>query len=228
MPEMLSAWIDVRAGDVPRAEDAERDQRVLGRRLARDERREERGRDAAQEQRLAVAPAVLGRRLDDRVDAEHQRARDQHGAGHVRAAAEADPLVALDQAQGEHGGDDRDRHVDEEDPVPVDRLGQDPAGEQPDRAAARGDERVDPDRLRLLPRLREHRDDHPEDHGRGHRAADALDEARAHEHLLALREPAQERGDREERQAGHEDVAAARAGRRSARRAAAGPPKAIR
>ncbi len=160
------------------------------------------------EQRLAVAPAVLGGRLDDRVDAEHQRARDQDGAGDVRTAAEADPLVALDEPQGEHGGHDRDRHVDEEDPVPVDRLGEDPAGEQPDRPAARRDEGVDPDRLRLLPRLREHRDDHPQDHGRGHRAAHALYEARAHEHPLALREPAQKRCGREQREAREEDVAA--------------------
>ena len=36
---------------------------------------------------------------------------------------------------GEHCGDDADRQVDEEDPVPVDGLGQHAAGEQPDRAA---------------------------------------------------------------------------------------------
>ena len=39
----------------------------------------------------------------------------------------------------------------------------------------------------------------PEHDRRGHGAADALDEARRHEHLLALREPAEQRGDREER-----------------------------
>ncbi len=177
-------------------------------RLARDERGEQGARDAAEEQGLRVAPAVLGRGLDDRVDAEHQRARDQDRARNVGAAADADSLVALDQPHGEHRCDDRDRHVDEEDPVPVDRLGQDAAGEQADRAAARRDERVDADRLRLLPRLREHRDDHPEDHRRRHGAADALDEAGAHEHLLALRQAAEQRRDREQRQAGEEDVAA--------------------
>ena len=48
-----------------------------------------------------VAPAVLGRRLDDRVDAEHQRTGDEDRAGHVGAVAEADPLVALDQPHGQ-------------------------------------------------------------------------------------------------------------------------------
>jgi hypothetical protein len=93
--------------------------------------------------------------------------------------------------------------------VPVDRLRENAAGEQADRAAAGSDECVDPDRLGLLPRLREHRDDHPQDHGRRHRAAHALHEARTHEHLLALGEPAEERGGGEERQARHEDVPAA-------------------
>ena len=115
------------------------------------------------------------------------------------------PVVAVDQPRGEQRRADRDRQVDEEDPVPVDRVGQHAAGEQADRAAGRGDEAVDPDRLRLLLRLREHRHDHPEDHGRGQRAADALREAGADQHRLALGEPAQQRGDREDGQADHED-----------------------
>ena len=35
----------------------------------------------------------------------------------------------------EHGGGDSDRQVHEENPVPVDGLGQNSAGQQPDRAA---------------------------------------------------------------------------------------------
>ncbi len=75
-----------------------------------------------------------------------------------------------------------DRHVDEEDPVPVDRLGDHSAREQPDRPAGRGDERIHADRLGLLARAREHRHDHPQDHRRGHRAADPLHEAGDHQH----------------------------------------------
>ena len=93
--------------------------------------------------------------------------------------------------------------------MPVDGLRQNAADEQPDRAAGRRHEPIDADRLRLLPRLGEHRHDHAEDHGRGHRAADALDEARGHEHLLRLRRTARERGQREHREASHEERLAA-------------------
>ena len=117
-------------------------------------------------------------------------------------------LVAVEQPQCERGGRDPDRDVHEEDPVPVDGLGEHAAGEQADRRAGRRHERVDADRLRLLPRLGEHRDDHPEDHGRRHRAADALDEAGRDQHLLALGEAAQQRGDGEDAEPGEEDAAA--------------------
>jgi hypothetical protein len=93
--------------------------------------------------------------------------------------------------------------------VPVDRLGQDAAGQQADRRARGGDEAEDADRLGLLGGLREHRHDHPEDDRGGQRAADALHEARADEHLLALRDAAQQRRDGEDEQAGEEDPPAA-------------------
>ena len=162
----------------------------------------------AEAERRRRAPAALGR-LDDRVDREHQRAGDEDRAGDVGAGLQADPAVVLEQARGEQGRREADRQVDEEDPVPVDRLGQRAAGQQPDRGAGRRDEAVDPDRLRLLARLGEHRDDHPEDHGRGERAAGALHEARRDQHLLALGQPAQQRGDGEDREADHEDALAA-------------------
>src|SRR3954470_7455603 len=97
---------------------------------------------APKDQRLRGAPAVLGR-ADDRVDAEHQRADDQDRAGHVRAAVQADARVTVEQARGDEGRADADRQVDEEDPVPVDRLGQHAAGQQADRRAGRRDEAVD-------------------------------------------------------------------------------------
>ena len=151
------------------------------------------------------APPVGGG-LDDRVDAEHQRADEQPRAEHVRTLREADAHVTIDEPHGQERGGDADRQVDEEDPVPVDRLGDHAAEEQPDRRSRGGDEAVDADRLRALARLREHRDDHPQDHGRGQRAADALDEARAHQNRLALGEPAERRGCDEDRQADHEDA----------------------
>ena len=65
------------------------------------------------------------------------------------------------------------------------RLGERAAGQQPDRAARRGDGAVDADGLGLLARLGEHRDDHAEHHGRAQRAADALHEARRRSAALA-------------------------------------------
>ena len=137
------------------------------------------------------APAVIGG-LDDRVDAHHQRRDDQAGTRQVGPFGDADATVALQVAQGERAGDDRDRQVDDEDPVPIDRLGDRAAGEQADRAARGGDERVDADRFRLLPGLGEHGDDHPEDDGGGEGAADALDEARDDQDRLAVGEAAGE------------------------------------
>ena len=104
--------------------------------------------------------------------------------------------------------DEADRQVDEEDPVPADRLREHATGQEPDGGAGRRDEAVDADRGRALARLGEHRHDHPEDHGRGERPADALEEARSHQHLLALGEAAEQRGAGEEREPRQEDAAA--------------------
>ncbi len=117
---------------------------------------------------LPGAPAVFGGGLDDRVDAQHQRACDEHRAGDIGALGEADPPFAIEQAHSESDRGDADGDVDEEDPVPVDRLGEHPAGKQPHGAARGGHEGVDADRLGLLARLGEHRDDHAEHHRRGH------------------------------------------------------------
>ncbi len=159
-------------------------------------------------ERLDRAPPLL-LHLEDRVDEQHQAAGEQHGSGDVGALAEPDPLAALDQSQRGDAGRDADREVDEEDPVPADRLCERAAHEQADRAAGHGDERVHADRLRLLPRLGEHRHDHPEDHGRGQRAADALHEASADQHPLALRQGAQQRRRGEHGEPDQEDAALA-------------------
>jgi hypothetical protein len=128
------------------------------------------------------------------VDPEHQRADKQDRAEDVGTSPEADSVIALDQPDGQERGRDADRDVDEEDPVPVDRLGEDAAGKQPDRGPGGGDEAVHADRPRLLPRLREHRHDHAQDDGGRHRSPDALDEPRPDQKPLALSQPAEQRG----------------------------------
>ena len=193
------------AGQVPRLEDGQWDQRRLRGRLPGDEQPQQRERDRAQQQRRAVAPALLGRGLHDRVGADHQRRGDQKGTDHVGALAEADSLVALDVAAREQRGDDRDRDVDEEDPVPVDRLGEDAADQEPDGAAARGDEREQAHGLRLFAGLGEHGRDHPEDHRRGQSPADSLEESCTDQQARAVREPTEHRGCREQGEPGEED-----------------------
>ena len=89
--------------------------------------------------------------------------------------------------------------------MPADRLGEDSAGEEADRAAGRGDEPVDPDRFRLLARLREHRHDHPQHDGRGEGAGDSLDEPGGDQHPLVLGDGAEQGGEDEDGQPGEED-----------------------
>ena len=60
MPTTSSAWIEVGAGDVARAEQPQRHQRVGDARLADDERGEQRERDGAERRACGRAPAVLG------------------------------------------------------------------------------------------------------------------------------------------------------------------------
>jgi hypothetical protein len=151
---------------------------------------------------------VVGR-AHDRVDGEHQGAGDEGGASDVRPLREADAFVPIEQPHRQQRRRDPDRQVDEEDPVPVDRLGEHAARQQADGAAGRCDEAVDPDRPSLLARLGEHGDDHAQDHGRRHGTADALHEPRPNQQGLALRQAAHERRGGEDRQADQEDAPAA-------------------
>ena len=66
--------------------------------------------------------------------------------------AESDVLHDQDAAEDQRG--DADRHVHEEDPVPAQCLGQDPADQQADGAATDGDEDVGAHRLGPLGRAR--------------------------------------------------------------------------
>ncbi len=110
-------------------------------------------------------PERPGVRVDDRVDGEHQGRRDQDRARGIGARGPPEPGLVRHQAHGHDQNQHADRHVDEEDPVPVQRLGHHAAEQLADRRARRAHEAEDADRLRLLAGLREHRDDHAEDDG---------------------------------------------------------------
>ena len=185
----------VRAGHVARAEHAQRHERARRGRLTGDERSQEDDRAGAGEQRLR----------DDPVHAEHHRTGDQDGARDVRPVLESEPRLRREQPQRDGARDDPDRDVDEEDPVPVDRLRQHAPDEQPDRATRGRYERVRADRLRLLTRLGEHPHDHPEHDGGGQRAAGALDEPRSDQRRLAVGQAACRARRREHGQADQED-----------------------
>ena len=91
-----------------------------------------------------------------------------------------------------------DRDVDEEDPVPVERVGQDAAEKHADAAAAGGDEAEDAHRLRPVRRLREQRH-HQRKGDRGDDGgAESLHRPRADQQLLRGGEAARERSQREE------------------------------
>ncbi len=118
--------------------------------------------------------------------------------------------MIVEQAIGEHSGDQPDREVHEEDPMPADRLRDEAAGDQADGRAARNDEAEDADRAGALARLGEHRHDHPQDDRRARRPTDALHQARGDQDRLAEREPAGQRRQGEQPEAEEEDTLAAK------------------
>ena len=157
-----------------------------------------------QAERLRGRPAHLVA-VDDRVDGEHQRRGHGDGAARRRAACPgARPAAARKHEQREDDDRDADRDVDEEDPVPAERVREDPAEEHADRAAAGGDEAEDAHRLRALGGLGEERHDQRERDRGDDRASDALHRPRADERRLRAREAARERRGGEERDPGEE------------------------
>jgi hypothetical protein len=185
-----------RADEAAQAQDPQRHDRVRDPRFEGEEGRHQRAREGAEAEYLHRAPAEA-RSLDDRVDGGHQRERDEQGAEPVDALARCDCFVAGEQRPAKAEGGDADRQVDEEDPMPVERLGERAAGEQAERAAGDGDEDIRAHGLGAVLGEREFGDDDREDHRRRQRAANALDEARRNQQSLARGEPAKRRGDRE-------------------------------
>ena len=171
-----------------------------------DERGEQEDADCGQAERARRAPAErLG--LDDRVDEHHQARGHQHRADDVERAC-ALGLGLVDQAprQDRRGG--ADRHVDEEDPLPAERLGEDAAEQQADCAAARGDRAPHAQRLGALRALGEGRGDDAQRGGRDERASEALQPAEHDQLAGALGEAVEQARDREHDHAGDEDLLA--------------------
>ena len=140
----------VRAGDVARAQDAQRHQRRGRARLARrrtrrsGRSRRRRGRACAASPSRSPRPRRSCRRASIRPPV------TSTAPGTSAPLSSPMPSSFVDQAAGEHHRGEAERQVHEEDPVPVDRLGEHAAGEQAERRARGGDEAVHADRLRLL------------------------------------------------------------------------------
>jgi hypothetical protein len=108
---------------------------MLRARLDHEERGQQHDGRAEQAERLERRPAGLVA-VDDRVDRGEQRGGHRDRAGDVDTVALRELLLARQQAQPEEVDRNADRDVHEEDPVPVQRVGEDAAEQHADGAAA--------------------------------------------------------------------------------------------
>ncbi len=177
---------EVRARELPRAEDRQRQHRVRGAMLRDDERREEGRAGGERGEHHRRAPPAR-RPLDEAVD----QAAQAEG-GRQRGPGQIEPFVArrspgLRHMADRHPQDRGDqRQVDEEDEPPGDRLDQVPADEGPDGCGEAAETRPEADRVRPLVRVEARLDD-GEATRREQRPADALQGARRDEHGRAAR-----------------------------------------
>ena len=149
------------------------------------------------------APAHVGG-LRDRVDEQREARGDcQRSADVVPAARRLDAALG-DERNREREYRGADRHVDEEDPLPAEILGEDAAHEDADRGAAPAHSSPDAECLVSLGSLGEERRHDGERRRRDDRGAEALHRSRTDQDALAVRKAADERGEREERDPDHE------------------------
>jgi hypothetical protein len=100
-----------------------------------------------------------------------------------------------------------DRHVDDQDPAPAQRLGEHAAEQRAGCAADRSHRAPEPERAVALVTLGEAGREDRERRRRHDRPAEPLRRAGGHERQLALREPAGQRGEREQREPAGEHLA---------------------
>ncbi len=166
-------------------------------RLDPEEGRQERDGEGQQPKRPHGGPTRLVA-VDDGVDGEHQRGGHGDRAGDVEASRIG---WSGGRWQHEQRGDadrDTDGKIDEEDPVPAQRAGQDAAEQDADAATARGDEAEEAHRPCALAWLGEEVHRQRETDRRDDGAAQTLDRPRADQHRLRLRQATAERGQRED------------------------------
>ena len=158
-----------------------------------------------QPDRASRSPADVGR-LRDRVDEQREPAGDAERADRVEApVAEVGVALGNDpRREREHERSDRD--VDEEDPLPAEVLREDAAEEHADRGARAAERAPDAERLVAVCALLERRRHDRQGRRRDDRRAESLHGAREDQDAGAPREPARQRGEREEDEADDEDA----------------------
>jgi hypothetical protein len=152
-----------------------------------------------------VPPALVGG-ADEAVDQQGHASRGGQGAGDVEAAAV--PFGLADVQRGEYGDQHADRHVDEEHPSPVEPLGEHASRQEAYRAAARGDGGEDAEGTVPLRPFGERGGDQRQRGRRRDRAPHALQDTGGQQLPGLLGETAEQRGEGEQQDAGHEDPAA--------------------
>ena len=129
----------------------------------------------------------------------------------LRAAVSASvrPCDSATNGTAMDGRDHAERHVDEEDPAPVQVLADQAADDRAERQAERPDRPPDADRGRPLAGVGERRGDDREARGHHQRRAEALHRPRRDQHVGAAGQARRQRGEREDDQAGQEHPASA-------------------
>ena len=180
---------DARARQAPRAEHAQRHDRVRDPRLESQESAHQHHRERPEAEHRARAPA-LSAGFDDGVDGGHQRGGDQQRAKPVDMTADALARISGNQEPREDDGRHADRQVDKEDPVPAEDLGQSTPGQEPERSAGDRHEHVCAHRPSAVCRLGKLGDDDREDHRRLNGRTNSLHEPSGDQRTLVGRQPA--------------------------------------
>ena len=191
------------------AEQLQRDERVGGARLDRDERAEQDDGGDEQPEHLGRAPA-RGVGADHAVDQREQAGGGRAPRRRSRSRARACAPALGHQARRRDQAEQRDRHVDEEDPLPAGRVDEHAAGDDAERAADGGERAPDAERDVALAAGGE-RDGQERERGGGEqRGADALDRrGRRRACRRTSRSPPASEAAREQREADEEHPAAA-------------------
>ena len=126
-------------------EDRERHERGTCTALVGNEGREKRGCGREPAHRLGRAPADLGS-PDERVDQKQHPCCDEHRSWEVEAALPAPTGFAVEERERAEAGEDRDRHVEVEDPAPPGPFGEDAAENDAEGPGETRDGRPRPER----------------------------------------------------------------------------------